>query len=256
VPEAALALLNPNDVARPVWQNLIGGLTFRVRPGRASPCTPEYEAAGGARYLKYSPASASTEVPLSAEVSRLQWAGEYIAVPKVLDFRVLPTGEEVLLTSAILGRSAVDPYWKARSSEAATAVGKGLRQLHDALPVKDCPFSWSVADRVSKQGLTPDDAAQFQQTTPELDLVVCHGDPCVPNTILTDFGTVAGYVDLGELGVADRWADLAVAARNAEWNYGAGCDKYVYEGYGLAPNQEKIGFYLSLWDAETPVPVV
>ena len=48
---------------------------------------------------------------------------------------------------------------------------------------------------------------------PALDLVVCHGDACNPNFLLADDGNFTGYVDLGGLGVADRWADLAVASR-------------------------------------------
>lgn len=43
-------------------------------------------------------------------------------------------------------------------------------------------------------------------------LVVCHGDACAPNTLLSGDGHFAAHVDLGALGLADRWADLAVAA--------------------------------------------
>ena len=65
--------------------------------------------------------------------------------------------------------------------------------------------------------------------------MVCHGDACAPNTLLYDDGTFAAHVDLGALGVADRWADLAVAAWSTEWNYGPGYDEIVYVGYGSPP---------------------
>ena len=50
-----------------------------------------------------------------------------------------------------------------------------------------------------------------------------------PNTILSDAGQRSGHVDLGAMGTADRWADLAVATWSAGWNYGPG-----WEGQLLA----------------------
>ncbi len=83
---------------------------------------------------------------------------------------------------------------------------------------------------------------------PDLDLVVCHGDACAPNTIIADDGSWAGHVDLGSLGVADRWADLATAAWSTEWNYGPGWASAVYDAYGIEPDERKIAFYRLLWD--------
>ena len=56
-------------------------------------------------------------------------------------------------------------------------------------------------------------------------------------------------MDLGALGVADRWADIAVAAWSTEWNYGAGYEALLYESYGVVPDQERIEYYRMLWDA-------
>jgi aminoglycoside phosphotransferase len=52
------------------------------------------------------------------------------------------------------------------------------------------------------------------------ELVVCHGDSCAPNTLITGNGCCSGHLDLGALGVADRWADLAIATWSTTWNYG------------------------------------
>jgi len=38
---------------------------------------------------------------------------------------------------------------------------------------------------------------------------------------------------LGALGVADRWADLAVATWSLEWNYGPGWQSVLLEAYGV-----------------------
>ncbi|RHA44669.1 aminoglycoside 3'-phosphotransferase, partial [Cellulomonas rhizosphaerae] len=70
-----------------------------------------------------------------------------------------------------------------------------------------------------------------------------------PNTLLADDGTWAAHVDLGTLGTADRWADLAIAAWSTEWNYGPGFAPLVYDAYGVEPDVERIAFYRRLWDA-------
>lgn len=262
LPAAIAAVKAPEDEAKPVWQNEVGGLTFRLRPARVNPCSPEYVSAGGTRYVKWVPAQPPHPLPegvqsqyrggdLGAEAERCKWAAQWVDVPKVLDYQHNADGE-LLITKGISSRSAVSPYWRARPEDAATAIGKGLRDFHKALPVADCPFSWSVEERIEHAGLTGTEIGnQLIADAPAAtgdDLVVCHGDPCAPNFLIDPMGFVAGYVDLGRLGVADRWADLAVAAWSAEWNYGDGFDKYVYQGYGIKPDPEKIAYYRRLWD--------
>jgi kanamycin kinase len=126
---------------------------------------------------------------------------------------------------------------------AARAIGAGLRLLHDALPVADCPCgapSW-----------IPDDA------TPADRLTVCHG---APNTLISDDGSCAGHVDLADLGVADCWSDLAVATMSLAWNYPSGGQKRsdrgmysveeaeLFEAYGVEPDRERIAYYRLRWE--------
>jgi len=252
-PFAVMEMLGEDDVIRPIWKNGLGGLTFRVKPGRATPCSPEYFSAGAVRFIKYSPPEATEKAPLSDEAERLKWAKPYTPVPQVLDYFMADDGSEVMMTSQVVGRPAIHPYWKARPLEAATIIGEGLREFHDALPVEECPYTWSIADRVSgalAAGLPSDEAEALLAEAPEEDLVVCHGDACAPNTLITNFGHLAGHVDLGSLGVADRWADLAVAAMSVTWNFGPGYEDAVYRGYGIEPDEAKIAYYRKLWNAE------
>ena len=78
-------------------------------------------------------------------------------------------------------------------------------------------------------------------------LVVCHGDPCVPNTLLDVDGTVTGHVDLGALGVADRWADLAVASWSTVWNFGPGYEVPLLAAYGVEADPVRMDYYRALW---------
>lgn len=242
-----VAALAGDDTVTPAWRNELGGLTFRLE-----------DADGGVRYVKWI-AAGTPEIDLEAEAERLTWAGRWATVPRVLEHGSDRDGAW-LVTAALPGRSAVDPRWTAEPAAAAAAIGRGLRLLHDTLPVEGCPYDWSVERRLAgkterrlarstERRLARDGARGGIGDPPAVDrLVVCHGDACAPNTLLHDDGTFAGHVDLGSLGVADRWADLAVAAWSTEWNYGPGYDAVVYDAYGLAPDPERIAYYRLLWD--------
>jgi kanamycin kinase len=219
---AVVARIAAGRPVRAVWRNELGGTTFEIADG------------GG--FVKVYPDDVAHL--LADEVPRLRWARAFTAVPEVLG-----TGAGWLHTAPLPGRSAVDQHWVAHPVIAARAIGVGLRRLHDALPVLGCPFgrpTWVPAE------------------APEPDRrVVCHGDACAPNTLLLDDGTFGGHVDLGELGVADRWADLAIATMSLGWNFpdGAAHDlqDVLLDAYGVAADPERIAYYRRVWD-ETPQP--
>jgi kanamycin kinase len=227
VPEVVLTIAAGRPV-RAVWENELGGLTFEVGAG------------DGRVFVKWSPGGDAPDLTVEAE--RLDWAARHTAVPRVLDVG-REHGGSWMVTSALSGASAVAPEWIAPPEIAVTGLGRGLRALHDALPVDDCPFSWSVDERIVRA------AAVVERDAPPDDrLVVCHGDACAPNTVLDVDGTCVGHVDLGRLGVADRWADLAVATWSTEWNYGPGWEGLLLDAYGVEPDPERTDFSRWLWD--------
>ncbi|AFM19691.1 aminoglycoside phosphotransferase [Mycolicibacterium chubuense NBB4] len=219
---AVVAGLAAHRPVSAVWVNELGGVTFGIGAPRP------------VEYVKTYPEPLAHL--LAAEVDRLRWAIGHAPVP-----RVLAWGPGWLHTAALPGRSAVDPVFAERPDVAAAAIGTGLRMLHDALPVADCPFGpppW-VGD-----------------APPPADrLVVCHGDACAPNTLIADDATPAGHVDLGELGVADRWADLAIATMSLDWNFGGeGFEAVLLDAYGVAPDPDRIAHYRARWNDEAPAP--
>lgn len=218
-----------------VWQNAIGGVTYQLGP------------VDKLRYAKWSPGNPpDQEADLLTEARRMKWAGQFINVPTVLSCGQYAEGQ-LLLTAALPGHNAVSEPGKADPERSAYAIGQGLRELHDKLPVKQCPFSWDLATRIASLPLS--EQTELMAEAPPLDAVVCHGDACLPNTLLDAGGNFLGHVDMGNLGVADRWADLAIAAWSTEWNYGPGYEHLVYAGYGIDPDEEKIAFYRRIWDA-------
>lgn len=218
----------------PVWVNISGGVTFRLGDGE------------GRQFAKWAPVGSGLD--LGAEAARLRWAADFTPVPRVVDHGLdRDGGGEWLVTAGLPGDSAVSPRWKADPGRAVRALGAGLRALHDRLPADECPFSWSVERRRARALAGGDADVDLFTPSPPVDrLVVCHGDACAPNTLLDDDGSWLAHVDMGALGVADRWADLAIGAWSLGFNYGPGWDVTYYEAYGIAPDPERIAFYRRL----------
>jgi len=219
-----------------VWQNNLGGLTFRATPAARHPI-----------YIKWGPRN--TESSLRDEADRLRWARQWLLVPEVID-QGEDAEHEWLVTAALDGESAVHPRWVAQPEVAVRAVGEGLRALHESLPVADCPWEWSVASRIENAARRGIQVPAHLNDAPPIDQqVVCHADACCPNTLVGRDGRWLAHVDLGRLGVGDRWADIAVASMSTEWNYGPGWEDALIEAYGLEPDRDRLAYYRDLWNA-------
>jgi aminoglycoside 3'-phosphotransferase-2 len=190
---------------------------------------------------------------LSDEAARLRWLHSLgLPCPAVVA-HVVEDGHDWLVTSALPGRdlaceTALPPF------ERVVLLALALRRLH-SVDIACCPFDhgWqkrlAVAERRMRAGLIDEGdfdverlgqsaAGLFSElgelTVTDEDLVVTHGDACLPNFIALD-GAFSGYIDCGRLGVADRYQDIALACRSIEKNFGAVfvqpfCDHY---GSGL-----------------------
>ncbi|WP_251857685.1 aminoglycoside 3'-phosphotransferase [Herbiconiux sp. L3-i23] len=236
IPEAVRRVAEGRDI-EPVWRNELGGLAFRV--GRAGD--------GDVVFVKW--AEHDSGLDLAAEATRLEWARAYTPVPEVLAYGNDGSGWW-LATAGLDGEDASSLRWRADPLTAVRAIGAGLRRLHDALPVEDCPFDWSVDERLRHGGIAEHSAGAEFRTAPPIDrLVVCHGDACAPNTLIADDGRFLAHVDLGRLGVADRWADIAIATLSTQWNYGPGWEEPLLDAYGIDPDPVRTDFYRRLWDA-------
>lgn len=114
----------------PVWVNGLGGITFQLGTGPTR------------RFAKWAPAGSSLDLRPAAD--RCRWAATYTSVPQVLNFGETSDGMW-LVADGLPGKNAISPRWKAQPRCAVVAAGRGLRRLHDTLPVTQCPFDWSVS---------------------------------------------------------------------------------------------------------------
>ena len=192
--------------------------------------------------------------------------GGVTPVPRLLGADADDAGSWII-TCALRGR------WPSLAMEGRAEDGgdrdrAGTRALHEALPACACPFTWSASHRLADvrrrarlgrldparwhhdhQNLGAPAALRLLADIPQAgQVVVCHGDACAPNTLLTEDGRCSGHVDLGSLGVADRWADLAVATWSTTWNYGPGFETRLLDAYGIAPDPDRTRYYRLLYD--------
>ena len=209
---------------------------------------------------------------LIAEAARMTWFRSHgVPVPDVVDCD--SDGQFAwLVTNAVHGRTAADPWAADRLDAVTDALADFAVSLH-ALPTDACPFDRSLAvtipqaHRAAADGrldLADLDAeragwsparlvAALDESSPVAeDLVVCHGDFCLPNVLLAPESlAVTGIIDLGRAGVADRHMDVALITRSIahEMNeqYGAArADRFTarYEtAAGVTIDPSKIGFY-------------
>ena len=154
---------------------------------------------------------------------------------------------------------------------------EGLQMLWDT-DVSDCPCDASLDQHLSaaeyrvKNGLVDMDDAEpdtfgetgfknpeellawLKDNRPAEDIVLSHGDYCLPNVFADEKG-ISGFIDLGRAGYADRYRDIAICYRsltsNLRGSYGGhppvefDADE-LFRKLGITPDWEKIRYYILL----------
>ncbi|MFJ1828647.1 APH(3'') family aminoglycoside O-phosphotransferase [Streptomyces sp. NPDC088178] len=233
-----------------------------------------FRSADGTRYAKCAAAAGAAD--LRAERDRMAWlTGQGVPGPQVLDWHSGDAGA-CLVSGAVSGVPA-DRVSAADLRDSWERVAAAVRLLHE-VPVRQCPFRRDLDGRVAlardvvaRGAVNPEFLPVQQQHTPaaELlahlvpqvarrraqeaaDMVVCHGDLCLPNIVLDPRTLdVSGFIDLGRLGLADRYADLALLLANARETWtdekqARAADAAFAESYGIALDHDRLRFYLRL----------
>ena len=247
-------------------RRILDGLTIQpVLTGRSGATVFRFDTG---LFLKITPVSKDPDpgASLLTEAEKLKWmraAGAPVA--EVLE-ALSVDGVEYLLTRAVPGVDA--SQLPSVDDSVGGAIARALKQLH-GLPIAGCPFDQSLDRKIPQafhrleQGLVDLDdldgeregwdAARLrrslEETRPQTeDLVLCHGDLCLPNVLLAG-GVVTGFVDVGRAGIADRWQDLALMLRSldsADNPQFDGCAEAFLRSYGVGPDRDRQQFYCLL----------
>ncbi|MEV2279447.1 aminoglycoside 3'-phosphotransferase [Nocardiopsis sp. NPDC049922] len=212
---------------------------------------------------------------LTREAAVLAWLAKYdLGAPEVVETGATEDGLGILVTTAVPGRSAAEPWPEAQRAAVVDALARFAQRLH-ALPTEACPFDrglsvllplahaqverWkAMPGRISadRPGCS---AAKVEETLAKAiaaasaeEMVVCHGDFMLPNVMIDpDSLEVSGIVDVGDLGLADRYRDLAAMS----WSLAGGlnpqygpkfADRFWRSVTGGAVDQDKAELYALL----------
>jgi aminoglycoside phosphotransferase len=201
---------------------------------------------------------------LQPEKERIEWLQGRLPVPQVLHFAQDET-RDYLLLSEVSGLDTSQKFFEDKMPQVVRLLAQGLKMLH-SLNIAGCPFDQTLVTKLEaarqnmEAGLVDEedfDEERQARTARDLfhellatrptteDLVFTHGDYCLPNIIIDpDCKAVNGFIDLGRAGIADRYQDLALAARSLAYNFGTDWTPLLFAEYGLSePDQSKIEFY-------------
>lgn len=198
---------------------------------------------------------------LDTEVANSRWLGTHVTTPTPV-VRVDGTDHAWLVTERLPGVPAHRPDLHGDVGSLAEVAGSALREFH-AIPLDPAPPAvergWAALLRLAEvtveAGLDRLDEPYDRYSPTELltmwrdgrpeteDLVVCHGDPSLPN-MLAHQGRFVGWVDLAGVRIADRHLDLAHAHVSVHRNLGPEAVYIFYDTYGADPDLVRLDHYL------------
>lgn len=251
----------------PSWRERLAGATWVREPeGESGGVIHRIAAADGARlFLKYGEGAVADAV--ADEAIRLRWLQGRVPTVRLVS-TVVELDAAWLLTTAAPGKTG--DAWLEERPDLLPQVIHGfatfLRALH-ALPVDECPFDASASVRlaaarklVAAGAVDEDDfgddhlgmsAAAVLAKAEALashatGRVVTHGDLSLGNVLLDADGRVTGCIDVGRLGIADPYQDIAILWENLG-DFGEAAQRALLAALGIeAVDEARLLFHRTL----------
>ena len=133
---------------------------------------------------------------LEKEKVRLEWLAGKLPVPRVIAL-IRIEDKDALLMTEVEGEDLARFSQKISQKDTIAKLALAIRDVH-SIDISSCPFGKKGDGKV-----------------------LVHGDACLPNFIYRD-GKLSGYIDLGDMQIADKTVDLAAAVWSLQYNLGKG----------------------------------
>ncbi len=208
-----------------------------------------------------------------ASIETMYWLQEIAPVPKILCHEICG-GSSYLLMSRMPGKMACDPEYLQQPEILAHALADSLHFLW-SVNTDGCPRNRTLNalleearynvehDLVDLDNVDPDTFTRFRDPAHLLQWleehrvashpVLAHGDHCLPNIFLEN-GKFRGYIDIGDMGIGEKWRDIALCWRslrdNLQGKYGGKQYPYdpnrLFDALGIIPDWNQIHYHLLL----------
>lgn len=187
--------------------------------------------------LKIQPHSKETD----NESAIVQWLNHQIPLPKISVYAV-ENDMAFTLMSKVEGKMLCEMEYLNKPELVIDLVAQSLKKMWE-IDVSDCPYQtsrlterlkaaeYNVSNKLvdldntepetfGENGFeSPEELLEWlKHNRPQEDIVLTHGDFCLPN-IFAKGNEISGFIDLGKMGPADRWQDIAIAVRSLEHNF-------------------------------------
>lgn len=208
-------------------------------------------------------------------IETMQWLSRKLPVPEVLCHEVLEDRSYLLMTR-MSGEMACTPAFLEQPEQLVRALAEGMRLLW-ATETAGCPRMRTLDHLLEETQYNVDHGlVDMDNVEPETfseggfrdpahllqwlrdnripsEPVLAHGDYCLPNIFLQD-GQFHGFIDIGDIGVGEKWRDIALCYRslrdNLRGRYGGKQYNFdplwLFDVLQIQPDWEKIRYHLLL----------
>ena len=187
--------------------------------------------------LKIQPHSPETD----NEFKIVEWLDGRLPLPSIPVYNV-EGGISYTLMSRAEGKMLCEMEYLKHPEIVIDLVAQGIKMMWE-IDISSCPCNASrltqrlkAAEHNVRNGLVdientepetfgpggfngPEELLEWlKNNRPPEDIVLTHGDFCLPN-IFAKGKDITGFIDLGKMGPADRWQDIAIAIRSLDHNF-------------------------------------